>query len=204
MTIFGQCIKCNIAFDIDFGYDGMLQMQNCGTTCPKCGGEADIVDGAYHHKDGELIGVTGSFLGAELAERLKGVIKKAKQKKSDSIELLADIADVSPGLAEKLKSKVNFPSLVMILILIWLIKSVELNVTVDVNKLIDQAAGAVGEKSEEDIDFDRYPLPEEVIVRQQTRPVKAPKFTGVPAAQTGNRKERRRLAALQKRQNRRL
>lgn len=126
-----------------FGSTNRVGLFGTSTTCPRCGGRANIGSGRYRVNAGEVEIISGLPSTFELFEALREVVDrakaKAKQGTAQAEEILAEVADVSPELANKLRAKHTFPVFVLILLLVWLIKSVELKIDIDLNHLIDQA-----------------------------------------------------------------
>lgn len=174
-----------------------LALSNVGTNCPRCGRHADILDGTYEIRESKLVGLSGPEITLQVAERLRAVAKRARDGEIKAQEIIAEIAGISPELAEKLTSKKSMGVGILILILIMIFKSVTLDIKIDVNRLIDQAMGMADAQGEHPIpdNFDDVILPEEVVVKER------PKSTIAEALKSNqpNRKERRRIASLQRR-----
>ncbi len=156
--------KCGYVFEMAnmFGGSGTianLHMEGNSTTCPRCGSNASLGDGVYEYSDGVLKLKHGPPLTRAMIDGLAGIARAAKAKTIETEELLAEIADVSPDLAAKLRER-GLGYFVIVLVLIWLIKSVSLNITVDVNKLIEQARGAASENSTPSVLEMPLPAPE--------------------------------------------
>lgn len=116
-----------------------ITIENVSETCPRCGGRAYAGDGTYSHAGGKLKVDKGPPRTHALVAELKRIAEVARARKLTTEEVLAEIADVSPGLAKKLKGIGPWPVAGLLLFLFWLIKSVSLNMNFDVNHLIDQA-----------------------------------------------------------------
>lgn len=139
-----HCRHCGAVFYIDNfigGPSGGVRLSGITTPCRICGRAANIADGTFNLLDNALYLIDGPPLTRLMIERLKGIAEAAKEKAADAEALLAEIADVNPDLAEALRKR-GLPYFVITLILIWLFKSVTLNVTVDLNRLIDHAEAA--------------------------------------------------------------
>lgn len=196
MTILCKCRVCGFEFAYSglFGGNANIVMQGSSTSCTRCGSAADILDGTYKIRDSKLEELSGPSLTIQVAQRLGIIVDKAKQDKGISAaEIVAEIADVSPELAEKIATR-GWGVWALLLLLIWLIKSVELNVALDMNRLIDQIQG-IEHSDVTKTDFDEYPIPDEAIINKP----KSQTIVAGPKATSPNRKERRRTASLQKR-----
>jgi hypothetical protein len=203
-----QCESCGCIFDTPDLFKAApgvtMYFEGLSTLCPLCGGYAKIGDGAYlAGPDGQLDFVAGPPLSVAMANALRSVAQRARQTGAKAEEILAEVADISPELASKLRSRWPLPAFAIILILLWLIKSVELSVTVDLNKLIDQAYH-LSEEEGSDAHLDASPI--NPAFERQTPPPMNSVPNGFPRAiladrqrQPLNRLARRRERALAKR-----
>lgn len=138
---------------------GDIFLSQNSTSCPLCGSMAMIGDGLYQLSKGSLILKDGPTLTHAMLARLTEIAQSAKSKSIETQELLTEVAGVSPEFAEKIR-RLGLPTAVIILLLLWMIKSVEINVTVDLNKLIDQAQEAVADNPEPSVFDTPPPIPE--------------------------------------------
>lgn len=198
MTVLGKCRNCGSEFSIGGLIGGSVNvvMQGCGTACRACGGAADILDGTYTIRDNLLMGLSGPKVTLEVARRLGAIVEKARDNASfNATDVIAEIADVSPELADKIKNR-GLGIWALLLLLIWLIKSVELNITLDLNKLIEQTQGH-DQNHVPDRGFEEYPIPQDAIIVTDSYPaIAVNKISTSP-----NRKERRRRASVQRKRN---
>ena len=162
-----HCSSCGLVFLAPnlIGGSASVHMSGNSTNCPRCGGRAAIGDGNYQLENSRVVGFAGPAFTKLMLDRLHSVAERAKQRVKQGTaeveEILAEVADVSPELAQRLRSKHNLPIFVLILLLIWMLKSVELNVTVDFNHLLDQAHHIYqGEDPESHLDDPLPPPPE--------------------------------------------
>lgn len=197
MTVICKCRVCGLEFGMTglIGGSANIVMKGNSTTCLKCGALADILDGTYKMRDSRIEEISGPALTIEIARRLGVIVDKAKRQPDLlASELVAEIADVSPELAAKI-AKRGWGIWALLLLLIWLIKSVELNVSLDVNRLIDQLE-VMEQKSESvDTNFNEYPIPEDAIIDSSATQT----IVAAPIGLLPNRKERRRKAMMLKR-----
>lgn len=102
-----------------------------------------IGDGDYQMRNSRVVGVDAPLSTLQMIDRLRGIAERARDRVKEGAaeveELLTEVAEVSPELAKKLRARHGLPIFAIILLLIWLIKSVEIDVDVDLNHLIDQA-----------------------------------------------------------------
>jgi len=183
--------------EIDAGVSG-ITIVGCTVDCPRCGGRAVIGDGTYSNVGDELRLDAGPLSTRSIISELNRIAKNAQEKRLTTDEVLAEIADVSPELATKLKGIGSWPVVGIVLLLFWLVKSVTLDLKVDVNWLIDQAWHiAHGQDPESHLDTAPPPFPEPPTPVQ---PKQTPFDPPVLAAQMApNRHARRRAASEAKR-----
>ena len=137
----------------DFSNSFGITIKNCSVDCPKCGSGAQVGDGVYNAPGNKIELVNGPPLTAQMMLQLGHLVQKVKSGALRAEEFLPEIADVSPELAKKIREH-GLPSFVVILIIIWLIKSVSLNITVDINRLIDQAFEVSSARASRPINFE--------------------------------------------------
>lgn len=125
-------------FEIGPGVSG-VSFVGCGVHCPRCGAMARVGDGTYDSVEDVLKLVAGPASTRTLVDHLDRIAKSAREEKLTAEEVLAEIADVSPELAKKLRGIGKWPSVGLVLLLFWIVKSCTLDLTVDFNWLIDQA-----------------------------------------------------------------
>jgi hypothetical protein len=198
MTVLGKCRDCKAEFPIGgvFGGSGNVVMEGCCTTCPTCGGITDILDGSYLIRDSQLIGLSGPKFTLDVARRLVAIVEKARDNTDfNATDIINEIADVSPELADKIKNR-GFGIWALLLLLIWLIKSVELNITLDLNKLIEHTQ-SYEQNHVPDHNFDAYPIPDDTIVKTSVQPKIAMHRRSLPS----NRKERRRQNSIDRKRS---
>lgn len=194
-----QCTKCGHTFLVPniVGGTGTVDMRGNMTRCPLpgCDGAAKIGDGRYQLEDSQVVGLLAPGATFQMIEKLRDITgrarERAKQGAVEVEELLTEVAEVSPELAKKLRARHGLPIFAIILLLIWLIKSVELNVKVDFNHLVDQVYHiSLGEDPESHLE-DPLPIP------TKPAPMSPPPATSVDRlADPPNRQARRRQRAL--------
>ena len=195
MTVVCKCQSCGFEFIQSqlFGGSAKVTITGSGTNCIKCGGFAAILDGTYTIQNSTLLAVEGPDITVQVALRLGAIWEKVKEDADISVsEILSEIAGVSPELAAKIGKK-GFGVFGILMLLFWLIKSVQLNLTLDINKLIDQAQGY--EQNQEMLQQpEDIPIPEDAIINEPTPPT----IAAGSISSTPNRKERRRQVSLAK------
>ena len=159
-----RCTKCGHTFltrAISVG-SGTLSVSGNKISCPQpgCGGWADIGSGLFLAKAGDITLQHGPPLTHEMIRKLKEIAENAKTRfDKGSIgaeQILSEIADVSPELSKKLRANHSFGVFALILLLLWVVKSVELNVDIDLNHLIDQAYH-LSQKEDPELHWDALP-----------------------------------------------
>jgi hypothetical protein len=200
-----HCTKCGYVFQtsvVDFGPGASATFFDCGTDCPQCGGYARIGDGSYTQVGDGLRLDAGPLSTRQIINQLNRVANKARSESLTTEEVLAEIADVSPDLATKLKSIGPWPVVGLLIFLFWLVKSVSLDIRVDVNWLIDQAWHlSHGPDPTQHVDTPPPSLPSE-RPRSPHQPSKSPFEQTIAQSDAPNRNARRRSAAIARRRRR--
>ncbi len=151
--LLATCQSCGLTFLARGLIGGTLNahIKNIGTNCVQCGGRAVLHDGVYTIRNNETVNIAGSEITKESFAKLRDLYTKhksaAQEEKFSATELLAEIAGVSPELAEKLRRTKGMNVAVALLALFWLINSVKLDIKIDLNRLIDQAFSLVEKSS---------------------------------------------------------
>jgi hypothetical protein len=176
-----------------------ITIENCGVSCPRCGGYAEIGDGTYSTVGDVLKLDSGPPSTRKMVEELGLIAERALHEKLTAEEVLAEIADVSPDLAQKLRGIGPWPVVGILLLLFWLVKSVTLDLKVDVNWLIDQA-WHLGHGDDPDRHLDTLPpeFPEPPMPAPPKDRFGASNLAAVGASGL-NRKARRRVKAQTRR-----
>jgi hypothetical protein len=110
-TIPAFCEKCGIITESGFGMIGQgatLSFQGCGTSCPRCGGNADILDGAYTNVGETISVVTSSPRTMTWLSQLQAAsqaVKAAPGITSDAIDALNVVSPELGALAQSLSDK---------------------------------------------------------------------------------------------------
>ena len=116
-----------------------ITFQNVGVQCPRCGAMARIADGTYDSVSDTLELVSGPSSSRAIIEKLRELAAKSRRENLTAKEIINEIAGISPEFALKIEQGRNWPAIGLILILIWVVKSVSLDIRIDFNWLIDQA-----------------------------------------------------------------
>ena len=153
-----RCRKHFLVPNLIGGHGGILIMRGNTTACPECGGPAEILDGDFELKNDRMIFLGGPPATKVILEGLEQIAAKARAEDLTAEEILAEVADISPELTKKLTSKKLGPA-ILILVLLLLVRSCSLDITVDVNELIDQATGAAETQEVERLYDDLPPIP---------------------------------------------
>lgn len=194
-----RCSNCAFVFETPLieVAPGII-IQGCAVECPRCGGPAVIGDGTYSNVRDELRLDAGPLSTRAMIDELNRIAKKAREKNFTAEEVLAEIADVSPELATKLKGLGPWPVVGIMLLLFWLVKSVNLDLRVDVNWLIDQAWHiAHGEDPDSHLDSPPPQFPEQSSPAQPKPMPLDPPVLAAPIVP--NRRARRRESSKAKR-----
>lgn len=198
-----KCTKCGHVFEtglIAFGPDASGTFINCATNCPRCGGPAEIGDGSYTRVGDILRLDAGPLSTRQIIDELNRIAEKALAEHLTTEEVLAEIADISPDLAKKLKSVGPWPVVGILMFLFWLVKSVTLDLQVDVNWLIDQA-WHLSHSQDPDQHLDTPP-PDFPLKPQAPAPKRTPFEQTIVQSTAPNRNARRTAASKAKRKAR--
>lgn len=144
------CTKCGHVFfgtAVQFSGGARPTLVGCTTTCPKCGGVANFGDGMFVEVSGQAELVNGPELTKSMIDRLRGVYREAQSNNLTSAEIVSAISEISPEIAAKI-TKLDLPKAFLLLLMVWMIKSVSLDISLDLNKVIDQVANLVASNKE--------------------------------------------------------
>lgn len=178
-----------------------VTFENVAVSCPQCGRMARLGDGIYSVDGDQLRLDAGPLNTRQMISELQRIAEAARENKLTTEEILAEIADVSPDLARKLRGIGSWPVLGLALVLFWIIKSFTLDVKIDFNWLIDEAWHvAHGEDPVQHLDSNP-PKPLQPISpsRPKRNPLEQPNLAGLPA-RASNRLARRKAAAERRRE----
>jgi hypothetical protein len=141
-----RCERCGHVFASPLvqGFGATINFSSVGTPCPKCGANANIVEGSFHYsQEGEIDGIIAPPLTHKIINELRRITENAKQNMPSEDELLASVQEVSPELAEKISPLLKKKGVAVVIYLILLLLSqvninIEIKATLDLNKLFDQ------------------------------------------------------------------
>ena len=193
-----KCPACGLLFEsrlIDIGPSvAGITFENVGVSCPRCGGMARVADGTYSSVRETLELISGSKSSRDTLEALQRLAQRSRTEKLSAKEIFREISDISPGFAEKIEQGRSWPAVGLIVLLIWMIKSLSLDIRIDFNWLVDQAWHiSHGEDPERHLDSDAPPA------FPYDPPHEAPSFpierATMASTSTENRQMRRAAAA---------
>jgi hypothetical protein len=136
-----KCTRCGHVFPSAIKMGDAARnnsVTNCRQNCPRCGGVAQVADGTFSVSGGALVLDHGPASSRAMMERLYGVARRAKEEDLTAREIIAEVAEINPGLAKKLEKK-GLPAFVLLIFLFLFVRHFDVHVDVDLNKLIDQA-----------------------------------------------------------------
>ena len=137
-----RCNYCDLTFQsglIDVGPNTSVSITNVDVSCPRCGKPCQIVDGTYEAVGDLIKRVSGPRGPSKFLSDVSDIATRARSEKLSSDDILRELADVSPEFVKKLNLGRAWPALGLILLLFWLVRSVQFDVKVDFNWLLDQA-----------------------------------------------------------------
>ena len=117
-----------------------LTLSNNSETCPNCGGRAYLADGIFNIADDVISIIKAPSFTKEMMGKLGAAVVEAYKDPTKTEDLLKVAESIDPKIAEavqRLTSKNNL-SLVGLFLLAMAIKSCSIDISLDVNELIDQ------------------------------------------------------------------
>jgi hypothetical protein len=203
-----KCTRCGYVFQtgqIEIGPNVTgITFQGCATNCPKCGGVASIADGTYSNRGDGLKLDAGPLKTRGIINELNRLAEKARAERLSTEDVLAELADISPDLAKKLRAIGPWPAVGLIMLLFWLVKSFSLDLHVDVNWLIDEAWHlSHGQDPAQHIGTPPPQVPAEIAQRPLFPKKPTPFETAIIQSTAPNRHARRRALATAKHQRHR-
>jgi len=112
-------------------------------TCPFCGGWADIADGVFDVADNVLSIVSAPNITKQMLGAFGAAVKKAYEVKKPPEELAKEVEKIDPSFGEIIRKSGSNKKfyLVSLLLIVAAIKSCNVDVKLDANRLIDQIRG---------------------------------------------------------------
>ena len=131
-----------------------LELSNNSETCPNCGGRAFLAEGIFDIAEDVISIINAPSFTKKMIEKLGVAVVEAYKdpNKTDDLHKVAESID--PEIAEAVKrvtSKGNL-ALVGLFLLAMAIKSCNVNVSLDVNELIDQ----ITEQPPQSVDIETF------------------------------------------------
>lgn len=156
------CPACGLLFEsnlIDIGPSVTgITFENCSVSCPRCNNIARIADGTYSSVQDTLELISGPKSSRDTLEALRGLVQRSQNENLTAKEIIREISGISPEFAKKIEQGRSWPAVGLILFLVWMIKSVSLDIRIDFNWLVDQAWHiSHGEHPERHLDSDAPP-----------------------------------------------
>ncbi len=101
MSIPATCRSCGLTFATPhlFGGSGAVTLINCGTNCPRCGGEADIQSGTYQLVENVVTAFSRASVGRETVFRFGEVAKQVQAGTLSNEQATEQIASLGPAIA---------------------------------------------------------------------------------------------------------
>ncbi len=112
-------------------------------TCPFCGAWADIADGVFDVADNVLSIVSAPNITKQMLGAFGKAVKKAYEVKKPPEELATEVEKIDPSFGEIIRKSGSNKRfyLVSLLLIVAAIKSCNVDVKLDANRLIDQIRG---------------------------------------------------------------
>lgn len=205
MSLLVNCARCGIQVQsglITISGNARIKLTNSSTDCPKCGRNADYLDGTYDFVGGVLKAFTAPGITLAAIGTAKQIADEASNGRIDTEAAIGKLAAISADLAEAVrkssKGQVSWELVVAVLALIYSIWS-DLESDADAQALLaeERTQTEVSEKTLTELE--KLSVVRQVGNSATSEQRKAP-VSQSPAAK--NRHERRKDAALSKRQDR--
>ena len=112
-------------------------------TCPFCGGWANIADGVFDVAGNVLSIVSAPNITKQMLGAFGAAVKKAYEVKKPPEELAKEVEKIDPSFGEIIRKSGSNKKLylVSLLLIVAAIKSCNVDVKLDANRLIDQIRG---------------------------------------------------------------
>lgn len=137
-----KCLTCGHIFPSGLMFFGSSTGNRAARNfarCPKCGNKAYIMEGTFDVKGDAIHFQDAPPLTRAMLADLQQLLERSKSEAKSPETLIEEIATVSPALAGKLQARGGCTTPMILMLLSWIITSVTLGTTLDLNKLIDQA-----------------------------------------------------------------
>lgn len=196
------CARCGHVFEapgISLKNSRNVTFIGMRTNCPKCGGVALVGDGTYSAKGHNISLDDGPPLTRAIIAQLNVILERAKKEGPDVHDFLAEVAEVSPEFSQALRKYDRYGLSLLILLMVFVLRSCDVSVNVDFNKLVDQAWHI---HQGQDPNSHELPIPAEPA---PLAPGDARLFltSGSPPEIQGNRHQRRQAQAQSRRRAKR-
>ena len=193
-----KCPACGLLFEsglINVGQGVVgITFKNVGVSCPRCGSVARVADGTYSSVRETLELISGPKSSRDTFEALRKLAERSRSENLTAKEIIREMSGISPEFTKKITQGRSWPAVGLILLLIWMIKSVSLDIRIDFNWLVDQAWHiSHGDDPEHHLDSDGPPaFPYDPPPEAPSLPLER---VTMASASTENRQMRRAAAA---------
>jgi hypothetical protein len=112
-------------------------------TCPFCGNMANTAEGVFDIANSVISVISAPKITNQMLQTLGAIVKTAYKEKSDPEVVAQEAEEIEPSLGKIIRTISKRKSLYLtgLLLIILTIKSCSLNISLDVNQLIDQLRG---------------------------------------------------------------
>jgi hypothetical protein len=144
VTIPSHCPSCSAVFESRaYSFSGNIKglyLSDNTETCPQCGGTAFLADGVFDIADDVISIILAPNLTREMLKKLGSAVQNAYKDTSKLSELIELAESIDPAIAKTIKKIASNKRLLLVglFLLAMAIKSCSANVSLDVNRLIDQ------------------------------------------------------------------
>src|ERR1700693_2939302 len=120
------CPDCGVLSAVPgiFGGSGAVTLSNCFTTCPQCGGTANMLDGTFAIEGNAFTLLSGPKFTADALRVLSGIIERAARKGITPEELEKQVSEIDEDFGNIVKEafKKGGPGIAFLLLLVLFLK----------------------------------------------------------------------------------
>jgi hypothetical protein len=134
-----------------------LMLSNNRETCPYCGAMANTADGIFDVTDGILSVVSAPNITRQMLANFEAAVKSAYANKTPPEQLAREVESIDKSLGDVVRKvgKNNHLYIAALLVILAAIKSCNVDVKVDANRLIEQVtqsppAAVVGQNPQQE------------------------------------------------------
>lgn len=110
-----KCDRCNFVFGSGINAVGVrnLELNDCTSSCPKCGGMAKLIDGTFdvgEHANGPFTQTGGRPVDPSLFAHIGLLLIEGQQSRESPARVIQRIEPHAPGIAQRLRAVAHDPN----------------------------------------------------------------------------------------------